>query len=341
MTIELDREKLQHLMLALIMTIMLVSRGYAMDKNLFLDIESTHGVSHSQSFVYQASAFKHAPIEKQVFIIFVPGDNIYRDFESSKTCTWQYTPSFIRGLVQDIDNCVFIRMCPEVSSSILEGLDTGIKNVSFAKSFAMEKLDQRLEELVELVDGLLVKGADPQRIFLLGHSFGGWVSLLFLRKFPLKLNNVIVSAPAMSQRVDMALVSESIIEGEERQCDQLKNPMQRYLCRKGNKAMLERLMSNFEQSSQVFQVEQISQKELLIGNATYLPALVYVYPKDIYNKPEDLEWLAKIPGVEFMVEGCYPEDGHSTFYMPCFAKNNHNQILAYIQARLPVSSKGV
>lgn len=57
---------------------------------------------------------------------------------------------------------------------------------------------QRLEEIEHTVDELIALGVSPQRIFLAGHSAGGWVSLMAASKFPEKVNAVVAFAPAFA-----------------------------------------------------------------------------------------------------------------------------------------------
>lgn len=74
------------------------------------------------------------------------------------------------------------------------------------RSFAQEKLHKKTDTVVELVRQMVAKGADPSRIVLSGHSFGGWVAmraalvLAQAQNNSIKVGSLFVTAPACSQK---------------------------------------------------------------------------------------------------------------------------------------------
>ncbi len=60
------------------------------------------------------------------------------------------------------------------------------------------KILLRTEDLIELLTQLKDHGADPEKVFLIGHSAGGWSTLLAKAKNPNLANGVIAIAPAFA-----------------------------------------------------------------------------------------------------------------------------------------------
>ncbi|MEC8461294.1 MAG: alpha/beta hydrolase [Pseudomonadota bacterium] len=303
-------------------------------KDKFNDTVQAYGLI-SSSFV-----FKHTDnqtnISDEVFIIYLPGDNIYRDFEDSIHCSWAYTPNFLKRLLDEIPNSVLIRTCSEYKSQTIEWLKkhTVVKQ---EKSIAVEKLEGRVREVQLLLDGMIAKGADPRKIFVVGHSFGGWVSLVLAKQSPLKLNAVIVSAPSSSQRVDMNRVHADIAQTSHA-CSQLGSGFDQYVCQLRDTEQFKLFTDVMKKNMDAYMDDLTNQIDYLKKDNHYMPALVFAYPTDVYNKPEQINWLAAIPGVEFIVESCLEEDGHSTFYHECFERKNIQKITAFIINNLSVKS---
>ena len=63
---------------------------------------------------------------------------------------------------------------------------------------AGENVFKRAREIEKKLDELIELGISPQRIFVAGHSHGGWSSLMLMSMEPTKLNAVIAFAPAMA-----------------------------------------------------------------------------------------------------------------------------------------------
>ena len=60
------------------------------------------------------------------------------------------------------------------------------------------KILLRTEDLTELLTQLKDNGADPKKVFLIGHSAGGWATLLAKANNPTLANGVIAIAPAFA-----------------------------------------------------------------------------------------------------------------------------------------------
>jgi pimeloyl-ACP methyl ester carboxylesterase len=62
------------------------------------------------------------------------------------------------------------------------------------------KVMRRVRKIEEVVRTFLENGVPPKHIFLVGHSAGGWASLLVARRQQVPLNAVIAFAPAFAGR---------------------------------------------------------------------------------------------------------------------------------------------
>jgi pimeloyl-ACP methyl ester carboxylesterase len=60
------------------------------------------------------------------------------------------------------------------------------------------KIDQRVEAINRTLQDLRRAGVEPSRIFLVGHSAGGWAALLYQKRHPGNVNSVVAFAPAFS-----------------------------------------------------------------------------------------------------------------------------------------------
>jgi pimeloyl-ACP methyl ester carboxylesterase len=63
---------------------------------------------------------------------------------------------------------------------------------------AGEYVYRRVDEIEAVVDAIIGAGVSPDRIFLAGHSAGGWASLMAAARFGHKVNGVIAFAPAFA-----------------------------------------------------------------------------------------------------------------------------------------------
>lgn len=66
------------------------------------------------------------------------------------------------------------------------------------RTTAGEYIYKRMAEVERTLDQLAAAGVDPKRIFLAGHSAGGWTSLMMGRTAAKKFNAVIAFAPAFA-----------------------------------------------------------------------------------------------------------------------------------------------
>ncbi|MEM7377159.1 MAG: alpha/beta hydrolase-fold protein [Pseudomonadota bacterium] len=67
-------------------------------------------------------------------------------------------------------------------------------------AFAGQYVDGRLAEIERTLNDMIDAGVSPHRLFLAGHSAGGWVSLMAASAFPGKFNAAIAYAPAFAGR---------------------------------------------------------------------------------------------------------------------------------------------
>jgi pimeloyl-ACP methyl ester carboxylesterase len=77
-------------------------------------------------------------------------------------------------------------------------LCSGAREARSTWGTAGEYVYRRVEEIEAVVDALLSAGVSPARIFLAGHSAGGWASLMAAARFGHKLNAVVAFAPAFA-----------------------------------------------------------------------------------------------------------------------------------------------
>jgi hypothetical protein len=75
---------------------------------------------------------------------------------------------------------------------------TKVSNFDGINSKKKPKILLRTEDLIELLKQLKDHGADPEKIFLIGHSAGAWSTLLAKAKNPNLANGVIAIAPAFA-----------------------------------------------------------------------------------------------------------------------------------------------
>lgn len=316
----------------LVVTALLSLSGYAFTGQYFEKISDTHGVNHDVSYVFSRGLDKKRPIAQQIFLIYVPGDNLVRDFQTEKECIWEFTPPFLEKLMEQIPRAVLVRMCPNTTSKLVEKWiqQHAVELNDF--SIAEEKLEARVNEVVHLLDLLIAGGADPRKIFLIGHSFGGWVALKSLRSYPLKMNSVVVSAPTSSQRVDLDKITYEYLL-EKGACVNPKNALEHAVCQSSQERG-QQLSRVLRKSSEIYQMNYKKQIMLFAEHKEQLPALIFAYPTDAYNTPDDLHWIKGVKGVELHTESCYLENGHETIYQDCFTQNNSQKIVDYITDKL-------
>lgn len=150
---------------------------------------------------------------------------------------------------------------------------------------------KRAQEIRRAVLHYRGQGVPRRRIFLLGHSAGGWSSLIAARQFNDEFNAVIAFAPAFAG-------------------------------------------PRHEESLYPWWRRRIRPQQVaFLTQARRIDALVFAYPNDQYNRPRDLRFLDRIPGVEMRtVTSCL--GGHRTTYRDCFAEAALGRIRSFIQSRL-------
>ena len=153
---------------------------------------------------------------------------------------------------------------------------------------------RRLAEIERTVDALLAAGVSPSRVFLAGHSAGGWASLMAAAVFPDKFNGVIAFAPAFAGKRSNA--------------------------------------TRFPHWRQVVRPRLI--KHML--SAPTLPALVFAYRRDPYNRPEDLAFLAETypDSVRFVAYGCENALSHLLHLYDCRESETSAAIADFIADRV-------
>ena len=119
------------------------------------------------------------------------------------------------------------------------------------RTTAGEYIYKRMAEVEHTLDQLIAAGVEPKRIFLAGHSAGGWTSLMMGRTAAKKFNSVIAFAPAFA--------------GPRSETEQY--PWWRKVARP----------------------KQVAE----MTKPPRLEALVFAYADDPFNRPEDLDFLAK------------------------------------------------
>lgn len=107
---------------------------------------------------------------------------------------------------QVIENCAAFHNQPPPSILKLQQLNPKIEIYQLCskawESSAIEDagsyIYQRVNEVEATLDQLLASGVQAHNIFLVGHSAGGWTSLMAASRFPNKFNASIAFAPAFA-----------------------------------------------------------------------------------------------------------------------------------------------
>jgi pimeloyl-ACP methyl ester carboxylesterase len=159
------------------------------------------------------------------------------------------------------------------------------------------KVVKRTKDIERLIGEFVAGGLAPERIFVAGHSAGGWAALLAARRAVAPFNGVIAFAPAFAGRK----------AGRE----------------DGWWALHHR------------QVADLSLSERL-------DALVFAFEGDAYNDAGDLQFLAQVEGVDFVVlpgdridgADCDKPDPHQTPFRDCFRQTQGKRIVRFLEERL-------
>jgi pimeloyl-ACP methyl ester carboxylesterase len=160
---------------------------------------------------------------------------------------------------------------------------------------------KRADEILAAVAAQRARGVPARRIFLLGHSAGGWSSLMAARKDPSGFNAVIAFAPAFAGVRNWS--------GSGAHCES-----ERGLCPQWRSELMPRQMK-------------------YIREAKRIDALIFAYSDDQFDRPAELAPLESIPGVRIIAfDAC--QDGHATTYSDCFREGARVEIEDYIKTRL-------
>lgn len=75
-----------------------------------------------------------------------------------------------------------------------------------------------------------------------------------------------------------------------------------------------------------------------ILRAGRMPALVFAYPDDAFNRPRELAFLSRLQGVRVVTFDRCPQRDHGTTYSECFARMAAPEVERYIRTRLAAKS---
>lgn len=147
---------------------------------------------------------------------------------------------------------------------------------------------KRAREIMAVVAAYRAQGVPARRILSVGHSAGGWSSLIAARQDGEKFGGVIAFAPAFA------------------------GP--RYE---------ERLYPAWRQI-------EFPKQRAFISGAARLNALVFAYPNDAFNRPQELRFLTRIPGARLVpVTVC--QGGHGTTYTACLTEAARDSVRAFVR----------
>tara|TARA_Y100001960_G_C14718485_1_gene851070 strand:- start:635 stop:1579 length:945 start_codon:yes stop_codon:yes gene_type:complete len=147
-------------------------------------LDDTEGVKPVRGASYEMSAPKISlPFPKNaIVVIYMHGTQNPRS-RSSCGAWWNDVPATLKNLAKK-ENLHLYYLCSKATDP--PGRDHG--------SWIFE----RVKEISAVLDQLTDTGVPPQRIFLSGHSAGGWASLMAMSMVDRKFNAAIVFAPAFA-----------------------------------------------------------------------------------------------------------------------------------------------
>ena len=151
----------------------------------------------------------------------------------------------------------------------------------------------RAREIEKAVDAFIRRGIDPRNIFLAGHSAGAWSSMMLMGKVGRKFNAVIAFGPA---------------------CCYPRSVTGR---------------SPYAYWRQVVRPFQMA----MMTAAPRFEALVFAYPDDPFNRPDDLAFLTEAypDNVRIISQSC--DGGHMTPLRQCQTADTAAIIRLYIEQR--------
>ena len=135
------------------------------------------------------------------------------------------------------------------------------------------KLEKRVEANHELIEKFINLGVPNNQIFITGHSCGGWVTMMFLAKYPDKIAGGISTHHACYGKLSRHY--------------------------KVKKVGVEAALKKFEKKKPVAAYFRKTQIES-ISKAKNLPVLIFTHPKDPFDGLLS-DWVENIPGTERIV----------------------------------------
>ena len=189
------------------------------------------------------------------------------------------------------------------------------------------KLEKRVEANYELIEKFINLGVPNNQIFITGHSCGGWVTMMFLVKYPDKIAGGISTHHACYGKLSRQY--------------------------KVNKVGVEEALKKFEKKKPVAGYFRRTQIES-ISKAKNLPVLIFTHPKDPFDGLLS-DWVENIPGTERIVisenfkinnKSCKRigensgkrweepiKNGHWVAFGDCFQQYN-TKILKFIESKI-------
>ena len=135
------------------------------------------------------------------------------------------------------------------------------------------KLEKRVTANYELVEKFINIGVPKNQIFITGHSCGGWLTMMFLAKYPNKVAGGISTHHACYGQLSRQY--------------------------KVKKVGVEEALKKFEKKKPVAAYFRKTQIEA-ISKAKNLPVLIFTHPKDPFDGLLS-DWVENIPGTERIV----------------------------------------
>ena len=266
--------------------------------------------------------------KNKIILIYNHGQDDHDD--PSKNCIWKNGIRNFSSLVGEKINGKEI-MLYLLCTNRLAGDD--YKRLWKKKKFkppykGITKLDKRVKANLELIDQFLEMGVPKNQIILLGHSCGGWMTLMLLAKYPDEVGGGITLMHAcygeISKKDKVAKLG-------------VEKALEKFRKRKGSGP------ADLRQK----QINEIKQSK-------NLPVLVFTHPKDPYDGLLS-DWVEEIPGVQRIIisqdkkingKKCYRigindgerwkepvKDYHDMDMTDCFQYYNPT-ILEYIASRI-------
>jgi pimeloyl-ACP methyl ester carboxylesterase len=227
--------------------------------------------------------------EKKVLIIYNHGST--REYRRDRCSpNGSTTPEVVRALsgkrVLGLDVVVYGYCTPAKTGSYGPRSGTG-----------EPKIMRRVANIEDLVRSFQGSGVPAAHIFLVGHSAGGWASLLVARRGNVDVNGVIAFAPAFAGK------------------------------KSGRKPGWQVLHDN--------QVRFLAEAQEINALVYAFDSDPFNSPRDLeFLRGIPGVRFVRLSGQEIEADPCGPFDGHHTPFRDCFTRTQEKVILAYIAERL-------